>query len=74
MLLVDAAHEGGGRGEDLIDEDEDGLLGGELNSLADDVDELADSQVGGNQVLLLVDRGNVALLDLLADDLLKYRC
>jgi hypothetical protein len=30
---------------------------------------LTDCEVGGHQVLLLVDRGDVALLDLFADDL-----
>ena len=68
MLLVDTAHERGSRWQDLIDEDEDGLLGGELNALADYVDELTDSKVGGNEVLLLIDRCNIRLLDLLADD------
>ena len=68
MLLVDAAHEGSGRRKDLINEDEDGLLGGELNALADYVDELTDSKVGGNEVLLLIDRCDIRLLDLLADD------
>ena len=71
MLFVDAAHESCGRREDLIDEDEDGLLGRQLDALADDVDELADSQVGRDEVLLLVDGGNVGLLDLLADNLVK---
>ena len=68
MLLVDTAHERGSRWQDLIDEDEDGLLGGELNALADHVDELTDSKVGGNEVLLLIDRCDIRLLDLLADD------
>jgi len=68
VLLVDTAHERGSRWQDLIDEDEDGLLGGELNALADYVDELTDSKVGGNEVLLLIDRCDIRLLDLLADD------
>lgn len=70
MLLVDVAHERGRRRQDLVDEDEDGLLGREADALADDVDELADGEVGGNQVLLLVDGRDVRLLDLLADDLM----
>lgn len=69
VLLVDAAHKSGRRGKDLVDEDEDGLLGRQLDSLADDVDELANSQIGGDQVLLLVDGRDVALLDLFANDL-----
>ena len=69
VLLIDTAHERGSRRKDLIDEDEDGLLRAELDALADDVDELAHRQVGGDQVLLLVDGRDVALLHLLADDL-----
>jgi len=67
VLLVDTAHESGGRWQDLVNEYEDGLLGRELDSLSDHVDELADSEIRRDQVLLLVDSGNVALLDLLAD-------
>lgn len=69
VLLVDGGHERGGRRQDLVDEDEDGLLGRELDALADHVDELADGEVGGDQVLLLVDGRDVRLLHLLADDL-----
>jgi hypothetical protein len=69
VFLVDATHKGSCWGEHLIDEDEDSLLGGELDSLADDVDELADGQVGWHQVLLLVDGRDVALLDFLANNL-----
>lgn len=46
VLLVDRRHECGGRRQQLIDEDEDGLVGGQLDALADDVDELADGEVG----------------------------
>jgi len=69
VFLVDAAHEGGRWGKHLVDEDEDGLLGGELDSLADDVDELTDGQIGGDKVLLLVDGRDVTLLDLFANNL-----
>lgn len=69
VLLVDGRHQRGGWREDLINEDEDGLIGGQLDALADDVDELADGEVCWHQVLLLVDGGDVALLNLLADDL-----
>jgi hypothetical protein len=69
VLLVDGGHERGGRREDLVDEDEDGLLGRELDALADHVDELAHGEIGGDQVLLLIDGRDVRLLDLLADDL-----
>lgn len=69
VLLVDGGHERGSGRQDLVDEDEDGLLRRKLDALADHVDELADGEVGGDQVLLLVDRRDVRLLDLLADDL-----
>ena len=69
MLLIDRAHQGGSWRQDLVDEDEDGLLWAELDALADDVDELANREVGGYEVLLLVDGGDVRLLYLLADHL-----
>lgn len=45
VLIVDCGHEGSGGGKDLIDEDKDGLFGGELDALADDIDKLTDGQV-----------------------------
>ena len=68
MLLINRAHESSSRWQDLIDEDEDCLLGGQLDALADNVDELTYGQVGWHQVLLLVDGRDVAFLNLLADD------
>lgn len=59
MLLIDAAHEGGGGWQDLIYEDEDGFLWAELDALADDIDELSDRQIRRDEVFLLVDGGNV---------------
>jgi len=67
MLLIDAAHERSGWWQDFIDEDEDSLLWGELDALADYVDELAYGEVGRDQILLLVDRRDIAFLDFLAD-------
>lgn len=69
VFLVDAAHERGGGRQDLVDEDEDGLLRGELDPLPDHVHELADGEVGRYEVLFLIDRSDVTLLDLLTDDL-----
>ena len=71
VFLVDGAHESSGWRQDLVDEDEDGLLRAQLDALPDDVDELAHGEVGRYQVLLLVDCGDVRLLDLFADDLLR---
>lgn len=59
VLLVYRAHESSRGRQDLIDEDKDGLLGRQLDALADNVDELANGEVGGNQVLLLVDGRDV---------------
>ena len=73
VLLVNRTHQRSRGRQDLIDEDEDGLLGAQLDPLADHVDELADGEVGGDQVLLLVDGGNVRFFDLLADDLQYHR-
>jgi hypothetical protein len=69
VLLVYRAHQGSGWRQDLVDEDEDGLFGRQLDPLANNVDELADGEVGGDKVLLLVDGGDIRLFDLFADDL-----
>lgn len=73
MLVVDAAHESRRGREDLIDEDENGLFRRQLDALANDIYELTDSEVGGDQILLLVDGGDVGLLDFFADNLLCNR-
>lgn len=59
MLLVDAAHESGSWRKDFVDEDEDGLLRRELDAFADDVYELSDGEVCGNEIFLLVDSGDI---------------
>jgi hypothetical protein len=68
VLLVNGRHQRGGRWQHLVDEDEDCLLGGELDALADYVDELAYGEICRDKILLLVDRRDVGFLDLLADD------
>jgi len=68
VLLVDGAHERRCRRQNLIDEDEDSLLWRKLDALPDDIDKLAHSQVGWDQVLLLIDGRDIRLLDLLAND------
>ena len=67
MLLVDTTHQRCSWRQDFIDEDEDGFFGGKLDALSDNVDELTHSEVCGDEVLLLVDGGNVGLLDLFTD-------
>jgi hypothetical protein len=69
MLLIDGAHESGSGRQNIIDVDKDSLLWSESNALSNDIDKLSYREIGGNEVLLLVNSGNVALLHLLADDL-----
>lgn len=69
VLFVNRGHQCGCWGQDFVDKDEDGLFGGELDALADHVYELAHSQVGRNQVLLLVDSLDIGLVNLLTNDL-----
>lgn len=52
--LVQRAHRGAGGGNDVVDEEEQSVFRSQMNSLADQKIELADSEVGRNQVLLLV--------------------
>lgn len=68
VLLVDGAHQSRSWWQNLIDEDEDGLLWRELDALANDIDELANCEVCWYEILLLVDSSDVRLLNLLADD------
>jgi len=68
VLLVDAAHEGSSRRQNFIDKDKDGLLWRELYALADDVYELTDGEISWDEILLLVDGGDIGFLDFLADD------
>lgn len=67
MLFVNTAHQCSCWWQDLVDENEDGFLWGELDTLPDDVNKLADSKIRRYQVLLLVDGRNIRLLDLFAD-------
>ena len=45
MLLIDGTHEGSGWGQDLVDEDEDGLFWRELDTFPNHVDELSHSEI-----------------------------
>lgn len=66
MLLIDAAHQRSRWRQDLINEDEDSLLGRELDALADDIDELAHGEVGRHKILLFVDGCDVGFFDFFA--------
>lgn len=59
VLFIDGAHERSGRWQHLINEDENGLLGRKLDALANNIDELANGEVGRHQVLLLIDGRDV---------------
>jgi hypothetical protein len=52
--LVERAHGGRGRRDHVVDEEEKCVLGPQAYPLSDEEVELADSQVGGDQVLLLI--------------------
>ena len=67
MLLVHSRHEGGIGRDSIGTEEEQGLFGCKLNPLADNIVELADGKIGRNQILLLVNFGDVAPIGLLAD-------
>lgn len=45
MLLVNSAHKGSGWRQDLVNEDENGLLWGKLDPLPDHIDELANGEI-----------------------------
>jgi len=66
VLLVYRTHQCCGWRKGFIDEDKNGLLRRELDTLADHVDELADGQIRGHQILLFVDCRNVCSVRLLA--------
>lgn len=59
VFFIDGTHQGRRGWEDLVDENKNGFLRAELDSFADDIDELADGQVGWHQILFLVDRRNI---------------
>lgn len=67
MLLVHSRHEGGIGRDSVGTKEEQGLFGCKLNPLADNIVELADGKIGRNQILLLVNFGDIAPIGLLAD-------
>ena len=72
VFFVDRTHQRRSWWQNLIDEDEDGLLWGQLDPLADHVDKLADSEIRWNQILLLVDGCDIRFLDFLTYDLRQH--
>eukprot|EP00243_Klebsormidium_subtile_P012889 TRINITY_DN8130_c0_g1_i1.p1 TRINITY_DN8130_c0_g1~~TRINITY_DN8130_c0_g1_i1.p1 ORF type:complete len:105 (+),score=6.33 TRINITY_DN8130_c0_g1_i1:466-780(+) len=68
MFLVDRGHKGRCWWKNIVHEDEDSLLGAQLDPLPDDVHKLTHSQVGRYQILFLVNVWDVTLLGLLHND------
>jgi len=66
--LVQGAHGGGGGGDHVVHEEEEGVLRPQADPLADEEVELADGEIRGNQVLLLVQVADPGLGALLHDD------
>ena len=69
VLVVQRRHVSSRRRQHIVHEDIDRLFCAQLDPLADNVHELTYCQVGGHEVLLLIDVGHVAFLGLLDDDL-----
>jgi len=68
VLLVEAAHGGGSRGDHVVDEEEESVLWPQADSLPDEEVELAHRQVRRHQVLLLVQLCDPGLGSSLHDD------
>lgn len=62
MLVVDDGHEGGSGWKDVVYKQEHGLISRELDTLANNVDELSHRKIGRDQVLLLVNVWDVRLI------------
>lgn len=75
MFLVNGAHGGGGGGNRVVDEEEEGFLRAEVDSLPDEEVKLPHSQVGWDQVLLLVQVPNLRLGSFLHNHLQpQFKC
>jgi len=68
VLLVEGSHGGGGGWYHIVDEEKQGILWPQTDPLPDEEVELANSEIRGNQVLLLVQIANPCLGTLLHDD------
>lgn len=69
MFLVDGGECCTRRGDLIVDKEEESLLRAEVDSLPDEEVELANSQVRGNQVFLLVQVTDPCLGSFLHNDL-----
>jgi len=67
VVFVYLGHQGRRRGQCVVHENEDCFLWLQFDPFTDDIDELTHRQIRRNEVFLLVDIRDVALLGLLAD-------
>jgi hypothetical protein len=68
VLFINTAHQGRSWRQDLIHEDEDGLLRRQLDALSNYIYELANREICRDEIFLLVDSRNVGFFYFLADD------
>jgi len=54
VFLVEGSHGGAGWGNDVVDEEEECVLGSQMDPLSDEEVELSDGQIGRDQILLFV--------------------
>jgi len=67
VVFVYLGHQGRRRGQGVVHKNEDRFLWLQFDAFPDDIDELTHRQIRRNEVFLLVDIRDVALLGLLAD-------
>merc|ERR550519_48211 len=60
VFLIQRPHGGRGGGNDVVDKEEQSVLGSETDPLPDEEVELANSEIGGDQVLFLVQIANTS--------------
>lgn len=68
MLLVNGRHQSRRRRKRIVHKDENRLFSAQFNALSNDVHKLSDGKIGGDEVLLLIQRRNVRLFRALDDD------
>jgi len=68
VILVDLRHQRCCWREGIVDEDEDGLFGFQLDSLSDHIHKLANRQIGWNEVFFLVNVRDIAVGCLFRND------
>ena len=66
--LVEGAHGGRGGGDDVVDKEEQSVLWPQTDPLPDEEVELANSEIGGYQVLFLVQIANTSFGGFLYND------